>query len=176
MSSRSSRPASRPVAVALCLMLACVAVAVLAAANAHAAEYKVVNCAANSGAPPYSIATNTTSPQNPAGIFTFENDCVGQGGDPPGEASFLRISEHEPSGNAGYGAYLSFTFETPEGVNFRSAGGYVREPNAFNDGWQSRFWLTYMNGSPQLQMVQGQGLQGTAPGYWGTTSIFGSYL
>lgn len=176
MSSRSSGPTGRPVAVAQCLMLACLAVAVFAAATAHAAEYKMVNCAANSGAPPYTIATNTTSPQNPAGIFTFENDCIDQGGDPPGNASFLRISEHEPSGNAGYGAALSVTFETPTGVNFRSAGGYVREPNAFNDGWQARFWLTYMDGSPQMQMVEGQGLQGTADGYWGTTSSFASHL
>lgn len=176
MSSRSSGPAKRPVAIALCLILACIAVAVVAAATAHAAEYKMVNCAANSGAPPYAIATNTTNPQNPAGIFTFENDCIDQGGDPPGNASFLRISEHEPSGNAGYGAALSFTFETPEGVNFRSAGGYTREPNAFNEGWQTRFWLTYMNGSPQMQMVEGQGLQGTAPGYFGTTSSFAPHL
>jgi hypothetical protein len=176
MSFRPSQPVNRPVLISLCLLALTVAIALVAAASAHAAEYKAVFCAANSGAPPYTIATNTTSPQVPAGIFTFENDCVGQGGDPPGNSSLLRIADNQPSGNAGYGAYLSFTFETPEGVNFRSAGGYTREPNAFNDGWQARFWLTYMNGSPQLQMVQGTGLQGTASGYWGTTSSFASHL
>lgn len=176
MSHGPSQPVNRPVRNSLCLFAATVIVALIAAATAHASEYKMVNCAANSGAPPYTIATNTTSPQNPAGIFTFENDCVGQGGDPPGESSFLRISDNQPSGNAGYGAFLSFTFETPSWINFRSAGGYTREPNAFNDGWQSRFWLTYMNGSPQLQMVQGSGLQGAGLGYFGTTSSFASHL
>jgi hypothetical protein len=169
MSSRSSGPARRPVAIALCLMAACLAVAVLAAASAHAAEYKMVNCAAISGAPPYTISSNT-------GIFTFENDCISQGGDPPGNASFLRISEHESGGNAAYGAYLSFNFETPSGINFRSAGGYTREPNAFNDGWQARFGFNYMNGNPQLQMVQGSGLNGAGQGYFGTTSTFASHL
>jgi hypothetical protein len=148
----------------------------LAVATAHAAEYKAVNCAVNSGAPRYTVATNTTSPQNPPGIFSFENDCVNQGGDPPGNASFLRISEHEPGGDAGYGAYLNVTFETPSGVNFRSAGGYTREPNAFNDGWQARFGFNYMNGAPQLQMVQGAGLNGIAAGYFGATSTFAPHL
>jgi hypothetical protein len=169
MSSRSRGSAERPVAIALCLMLACVAVAVFAAASAYASEYKMVNCAANSGAPPYTIASNT-------GIFTFENDCIGQGGDPPGNASFLRISEHESGGNAAYAAYLDVNFQTPSWVTFRSAGGYTREPNAFNDGWQARFGLTYLNGTPQLQMVQGRGLQGVGLGYFGTTSSFASHL
>jgi opacity protein-like surface antigen len=176
MSSRSDGSARQPVAIALCLMAACLAVAVLAVATAHAAEYKAVNCAVNSGAPRYTVATNTTSPQNPPGIFSFENDCINQGGDPPGNASFLRISEHEPGGNAGYGAYLNVTFETPSGVNFRSAGGYTREPNAFNDGWQARLGFNYMDGAPQLQMVQGAGLQGVAAGYFGTTSTFAPHL
>ncbi len=169
MSPRSSHPVNRRVLTSLCLLALTLVVAVLAAATAHAAEYKMVNCAAISGAPPYSLEANT-------GIFTFENDCVDQGGDPPGDKSFLRISEHEPGGNAAYGAYQSVNFETPWGINFRSAGGYLREPNAFNDGWQARFGFNYMNGSPQLQLVQGAHLEGTAPGYWGTTQIFGSYL
>jgi hypothetical protein len=169
MSFRPSRPVNRPVTIALCLMLIATAMAVAFAATAHAAEYKMVNCAAVSGAPPYTLESNT-------GIFTFENDCVDQGGDPPGEKSFLRISEHEPGGMAAYGAYENVTFETPSGVNFRSAGGYLREPNAFNSGWQARFGFNYMNGSPQLQLVQGAGLQGAGQGYFGTTSTFAPFL
>jgi hypothetical protein len=168
MSFRPSQPVSRPVTISLCLFVLTLAVGLIAAA-AHAAEYKMVNCAAISGAPPYTLESNT-------GIFTFENDCVDQGGDPPGNSSFLRISEHEPGGMAAYGAYQSVNFETPTGINFRSAGGYLREPNAFNSGWQARFGFNYMNGSPQLQLVQGAGLQGAGQGYWGTTSTFASYL
>ena len=103
------------------LLSVCAAALALCAATAHAAEYKMVNCAAISGAPPYTLESNT-------GIFSFENDCVDQGGDPPGDKSFLRISEHEPGGNAAYGAYENVNIETPSGINFRSAGGYTRDP------------------------------------------------
>lgn len=113
MSSRLGRPANRPVAIALCLMASCVVTAVLCAATARAAEYKMVVCAASSGTPPYTTQTNTVNAQHPSGIFDFGNYCGGAGGDPPGEAAFLRISEHEASGNAGEGAYGRFVFESP---------------------------------------------------------------
>ena len=168
MTSRSSGPAPRPVAIALCLMLACVAVAVLAAATAHASEYKMVACAANNGAPPYSLATNS-------GIFVFENHCDGARRSPAGNDAFMRIAENQPSGHAAYGAYLAVNFTPPGWIVFRAAGGYTREPSAFNDGWQARFCLPTTSGAAQLQMAQGEGL-GRRPRYFGTSSVFTSHL
>jgi len=76
MSSRLGGPANRPVAIALCLMLSCVATAVVCAATAHAAQYKMVACATTSGAPPYTTQTNTVNAQHPNGIFDFGDfDC-----------------------------------------------------------------------------------------------------
>ena len=104
MSTRSSGPARRPALVALCLIYACVAMAVLSAATAHASVYKMVVCAGNNGSNSYGTTTNTVSAQHPAGIFDVNNYC-GPAPDPAGENAFLRISEHEPNGNAGQGAY-----------------------------------------------------------------------
>lgn len=175
MPSRNRQPAKRPVLVALCLMALTFAVALIAAAGAHAAEYKMVACGGNSGIPPYTIANNTFSPQNPGGIFEFNNWCGGAGGDPPGEAAFMRLNETQPSGSAGQGAAADILFDTPAYVHFRVAGGYTREPNAFNDGWRARFWFAYLNGSTQQQFVQGAGLPNSG-GFYATTSTFAPHL
>jgi hypothetical protein len=174
MPSRSSGPVNRPVVMSICLMLACVGVAVIAAADAKAGYYKMVGCAASSGAPPYSTGTNTTSPQNPGGIFNFSNFCTGQGGDPPGEHSMLRIVENQASGNAGHGAYGHIVFDTPPWIHFKSAGGYTRQPASFNDGWRSRFWVASSCCTTQI-MTQGAGLPNSG-GQWGTTGSFAPHL
>jgi len=76
MSSHSSGPVNRPVAVALCLMLVCVAVACIGAASAKASFYEMVLCAANNGSNGFQTATNTVSANNPGGIFSIENYWV----------------------------------------------------------------------------------------------------
>jgi hypothetical protein len=144
MSSRSSRPAQRPVTVALCLMLACVGVALIATATADAAQYKMVLCAANNGSNSFATETNTRSPQNPGGIFNFENYC-GPAPDPAGDQAFLRIAENQSGGNAGQWAYGSINYDAPPNVHFKTAGGYTRQPGAFNDGWRTRFWSPEAN-------------------------------
>ena len=90
-------------------MLLAVAIAVVGAATAHAADYSMVLCAANNGSNGYQTATNTTSPQNPGGIFDFKNYC-GPAPDPAGDNAFLRIDENQSSGNAGNSAYGSISW------------------------------------------------------------------
>jgi hypothetical protein len=118
----------------------------------------MVMCAADSGTPGFATETNTANAQHPSGIFDFTNHCGGQGGDPPGDSAFLRIAEHEASGNAGSGAYGRFVFATPPYIHFRAAGGYTRQPNAFNDGWRSRFWALDFAGAGHTLVNQGAGL------------------
>ena len=175
MSSRPTGSANRPAAIALCLMLACAAIAVIASAEAQAAQYKMVACASNSGAPPYTTATNTISANNPHGIFDFNNWCGGAGGDPPGDAAFLRINENQSAGNAGHGAYGQMIFETPWYVHFKSGGGYTRQPNAFNEGWRTKFWvIDFANAGTEL-LVQGAGLPNSGT-KWASSNIFGPHL
>jgi len=156
-------------------MASCVVVAVVCAATAHAAEYKMVACATSSGAPPYTTETNTINSSHPKGIFDFANNCGGAGGDPPGEAAFMRISEHEAAGNAGEGAYGRIVFQAPPYVHFRSGGGYTREPNAFNEGWRARFWGLDSAGNGTLFLNQGAGLANSGINS-ARTSSFGSHL
>ncbi len=175
MKARPSR--GMPITASVCLLSLTTAFVLFAALapRADAAFYKMVSCSANNGTAPYATATNTTSPQNPGGIFDFNNWCGGAGGDPPGEAAYLRINEHESAGNAGNGAYGDMIFDTPPYVHFRSAGGYTREPNAFNDGWRARFWmLDFANNGWQL-LSQGAGVpnSGTQSPISGT---FGPHL
>lgn len=174
MSSRSRRPVNRPVTTSVCLMLACVAVAVIAAAEAKAGYYKMVACAGNNGAPPYATGTNTTSAQNPHGIFGFGNFCSGHGGDPPGEQSLLRIVEDQAAGHAGHGAYGHMIFDTPSWIHFKAAGGYTRQPEAFNDGWRARFWVASACCNAQI-MTQGAGLPNSG-GQWAMTRTFAPHL
>jgi hypothetical protein len=173
MSTRSRRAAKRPVLIALCLFYFGVALAVFAAANASAAQYKMVLCAGNNGSNSYGFSTNTTSAQNPNGIFNVENYC-GPAPDPAGNNAFLRISENQPSGNAGDGAYGNIYYDSPPFVHFKAAGGYTRQPNAFNDGWRARFWLASACCTDQI-MTQGAGLP-NSEGQWATTSSFAPHL
>jgi len=172
----SRRDRGMPVPAGVCLLAIVVAFVLFAALTprAHASEYKMVACAASNGTAPYTTATNTTSPQNPGGIFEFDNWCGGAGGDPPGESAYMRIVENQPSGNAGAGAYGDIYFDTPAFVHFRQAGGYTRQPNAFNEGWRARFWYAGAGGTGQL-MVQGAGLPNSG-GQWASSNIFGPHL
>jgi hypothetical protein len=177
MPSRSSGPARRPVMVAQCLLCACVAVAVLCAASARAADYRMVLCAANNGSNSYATATNTVSGPNPGGIFEFHNWC-GPAPYPAGESAYLRINENQASGNAGETAYGSISWTAPPWVAILAAGGYTREPNAFNEGWRARFWAEGFDGSTNNILMQGSGVaNGSLGGIgWATTSTFAPHL
>lgn len=142
MPSRSSGPGRHPAAISRCLMLLSVAIAVVWTATAHAAvpgQYKMLLCAGNVGSNAYGTSTNTTSPQNPAGILNFENYC-GPAPDPAGNSAFLRIDENQAAGSAGNGAYGFVYWDTPPYVHYKTAGGWTRQPNAFAEGWRTRFW------------------------------------
>ena len=173
MSSRSSGPGRNPAAIALCGLLACVLLAVVFVASAHAAYYKMVACAGGNGSAPYGTSTNTASPQNPAGIFSFENHC-GPAGDPAGGDAFLRIAENQASGDAGLGAYGNMYFDTPGFVHFKAAGGWTRQPNAFNTGWRSNFWIQSACCTAEI-LTQAVGLPNTGM-EWTTTGIFAPHL
>lgn len=165
------RAAARP---ALCLLVACFAFALLGATSAQASDYKLVLCAGNNGPNSYGTSTNTISAQHPSGIFDVNNNC-GPAPDPAGENAFLRISEHEPNGTAGQGAYQSVFWDAPSYVSFLTGGGYTREPNSFNEGWRGRFWgLDYNNNGFQI-LTQGAGLPNTGE-QWATTSTFAPHL
>ncbi len=159
------------VAVALLFGLAA------AASPAKAAYYRMVLCAANNGSNGFQTATNTTSPQNPGGIFNFENYC-GPAPFPAGNNAFLRLDENQGGGSAGYTAYGSMSWTTVPWVDIVAGGGYTREPNAFNDGWRGRFWLEGWDGSTNNELMQGSGVQnGDCGGVcWATTSTFASHL
>ncbi len=179
MEARQSRLGQRmPIAAGICLLLALLATMVLAAGFAKPAEagfYQMIRCAANTGANGYVVETNTTSPQNPGGIFDFPNNC-GPGPFPAGNQAWLRINEHEPSGNAGYGAFGRVSWTVSPFVAIRAAGGYTRQQFAFNDGWRARFWAEGPDGSgPYNILMQGSGVSGGGI-FWGTTSTFGSHL
>ncbi|HEY5053446.1 MAG TPA: hypothetical protein VII45_08565 [Solirubrobacterales bacterium] len=155
--------------------MAIVVVMVLTVVSAaQAAQYKMVLCAGNNGSNGYGYATNTTSPQNPGGIFNVENYC-GPAPDPAGNNAFLRIAENQPSGNAGNGAYGDVIFDTPPYVHFKTAGGYTRQPNAFNDGWRARFWGIDFAGNGFQLMTQGAGLC-NCNGQWASSNIFGPHV
>jgi hypothetical protein len=172
MSSRSSGPASRPVAVALCLMLAAFAVAIFAAATAHAySHYKLVMCAAANGANGPAIATNYP------GEFSFEDHC-GASPDPAGNNAFMRIAETKATGYAAVNAYGSMSWTMPPDVVILAGGGYTREPNAFNDGWRGRYWAEGFGGDTNNILMQGAGVaNGSLGGIgWAPTSTFASHL
>ncbi len=169
MSTGPSLPASRQVKIALCLLLAIVGTAVIATATAHAADFRAVLCAANNGSNSFGTTTNTTSPQNPGGIFNFENYC-GPAPFPAGDQALLRISENQSGGNAGQFASGGIYYDVPPFIHFREAGGYTRQPAAFNDGWRSRFLIRGGSAGEWEILSQGQG------GPQGTTSTFASHL
>jgi hypothetical protein len=157
-------------------MLLAVAIADIGAASAHAAEYKMLGCSGAARDPFYTVANNTTSPQNPGGIFNFQNNCGGQGADPPGNDAYLRIEENQASGYAGQFASLGFVFDTPnQFIHFRSAGAYTREPASFNDGWRARLWIGGGSAGDRQLMSQGAGLCNCGD-QWATTSTFAPHL
>ncbi|MEZ4588389.1 MAG: hypothetical protein R2909_18580, partial [Gemmatimonadales bacterium] len=118
----------------------------------------MVSCAGTNGIAPYAPYTNTAHAGNPAGIFEFHNWCGGVGGDPPGTAAHVRIVENQPSGNAGHEAVGWMAWYTPAYVHFKAAGAYTRQPNAFNQGWRSRFWGADAAGNGFELITQGAGL------------------
>jgi len=177
MPSKPSLPGNRPVTIALCLMLASLAVAVLCAATAKAADYKMLLCAGNNGSNSFQTATNTAYSKYPSGIFSFENYC-GPAPDPAGSNAFLRIRDVAADGTAAEGAYGSISWTVPPWVAILQAGGYTREPSAFNQGWRARFWLEGFDGSTNNTLMQGSGVENGSCGgiCWGTTSTFGSHV
>ena len=177
MSSRLSGPARNPVPIALCMMAVAFIVAIVCAATAHAADYKMLLCAGNNGSNSFDTATNTASGANPGGIFSFENYC-GPAGDPAGNGAFLRLAENQGSGNAGETAYGSISWTVPPWVAILAGGGYTREPGSFNDGWRGRFWAEDFSGGGHHILLQGSGVANGSNGGigWGTTSTFASHL
>ncbi len=175
MHNSVKRPGERSATVVLLALLLVAAIAAIAAATANAAQYKMVACASSSGAPPYTTETNTATAQHPGGIFDFSNYCGGAGGDPPGDAAYLRISEHESSGNAGQGSFGRFVFATPSYVHFVNGGAYTREPNAFNAGWLARFRVLDFAGNTTTLLNQGAGLPNSGIDF-APSGIFGPHL
>jgi hypothetical protein len=134
-------------------------------------------CGANVGANSFGTATNTASPANPGGIFVFQNAC-GAAPYPAGSNAFLRILENQSSGNAGVNAYGRMWWDAPTYITILEAGGYTREPDAFNDGWRARFWGEGYEGSVNNILMQGAGVQNGSLGGigWATTQTFASHL
>lgn len=180
MSSRSRMPSDRAALIALCLLLFGTGLACVFAGTAEASYYKSVMCAANNGlgSPGPAIATNTTSPQNPSGIFVYQDQCGGPPGYPAAGESFIRLFENQGSGSAGYQAYASVSWTAPPMVSIAAGGGYSRQPNDFADGWRARFWGEGYGGDTNNFLMQGSGVaNGSLGGIgWARTSTFASHL
>lgn len=177
MPQRSRRPGRNPAAIAFAGLFLAVALACVFTATANASYYKMLLCAGNNGSNGFATATNTASPTNPGGIFSFENYC-GPAPDPAGNNAFLRIAEQMPSGMAGNTAYGSMSWTAPGFVSIVAGGGYTRIPNAFNDGWRGRFWAEGYDGSTNNILMQGSGVaNGSCGGVcWATTPNFAPHL
>jgi hypothetical protein len=165
---------SRSIAVVLLGLLLAVGVAAVGAATAHAANYRLVLCAGNNGSNSFQTATNTTSSQNPGGIFSFENYC-GPAPYPAGNNALLRIVETQSGGGAGVGAYGSISWSVPPWVAILAGGGYTREPGEFNDGWRGRFWAEDWGGGTNNILMQGTHASNSGIS-WSPTSTFASHL
>ncbi len=149
MSSQSNGPANRTAAIALCLMVLAVAVGCIAAATAHAANYKMVLCAGNNGSNSFDTSAR------PPGAFDFSNYC-GPAPDPAGNSAWLRINENQDGCCAAVNDYGSISWTVPPWVAILAGGGYTREPNAFNSGWRGRFWAEdFGGGGPYNILMQG---------------------
>ena len=155
--SEGKRSMSRIRPWLLALGVACAATLALCAATAHAANYKMLLCAGYNGSNSFQTATNTTSPQNPGGIFDFSNYC-GPAPDPAEGAAFLRIAENQSGGTAGESAYGSISWTVPPWVSILAASGYTREPYNFADGWRGRFWGEDFGGGGHHILMQGTGV------------------
>ena len=77
---------------------------------------------------------------------------------------------------AGSGAYGRFNWNAPEGIQIASAGGYTREPNAFNEGWRARYWLEGFDGSENNVLLQGSGITGPTEVTKPKTTTFAPHL
>lgn len=169
--SKSLRSPARWLAVGV---LALLGVALIGVGTGQAGYYKVVACAANNGAPPYKVDTNTKSPDTPKGIFNVWNRCKGEGGDPPGDSALIRIQEDRDAPDSiRQGAFANVYFDAPASTHFKAAGGFTRQPYQFNDGWRSRFWIATASSTEQI-LSQGAGT--TSKGQSPSSTIFGPHL
>ncbi len=135
MSPRPKGPVN-PIAITLWLMVLAVGVGCIAAANAHAAYYKTLYCAAADG------SGNPTLGARP-GFFT--DDCGTAYGDPAGTGGFLRLEENT-TGTAGNSDEASYSWWAPPGTSIAAVSAYTRVPGYFNSGWRERFWADTSNG------------------------------
>ena len=174
MSPRPSLPGNRPVLIAQCLIAIAVLMAVAFAATAHAANYKMVLCAANNGSNSFATATNTAYSKYPQGIFDIVNYC-GPAPDPAGDNAFLRIHDVVPDGTAAYGAYASASWTVPPLIAILAGGGYTRQPEDFRDGWKARFWAEGFDGSTNNILMQGTNASNSGISWW-PTSTFAPHL
>lgn len=152
------------------LLLGLVAVGLLALpGTASAGQYKVVLCAGNNSAK--SPAAGSTTPN-----FDLGDHCGSPDGDPPGGSAFLSIHENQPSGPMSSGAFSEFSWPAPAWTHFRQAGGYTREPGAFNAGWRARFIGTNADGSTFLALNQGSDVADDAGVNRSNSPNFGPHL
>lgn len=142
---------------------------------AQASQYRVLLCAAGAGQWNAGTATNTTSAQNPEGIFRFFGNCPSGTHDPAGESGYLKVWENQPSGAARVGAFGRIYWDSPTFTHFKTAGGYTRQPAAFNAGWRSRLMGVDFADNTQQFITQGVGLpnQGEQAG---SSNIFGPHI
>ena len=175
MSNSSTSPVTQRVTAALLTtVLALVGVAIFGAKTADAGYYKVVACAADNGAPPFNVDTNTKSSETPKGIFNVLNRCKGDGGDPPGDSALIRIQEdRDAPGSARQGAFANVFFDAPASTHFKATGGFTRQPYQFNDGWRSRFWIATASSTDQ---ILSQGTGATENGQLPSSTIFTPHL
>jgi hypothetical protein len=172
--SRRSPSQGRAAAVAFLAVVVLIGIATVATSASQAAYYKVVACAANNGAPPYTTDTNTKGPDAPKGIFDIWNRCDGEGGDPPGDAALMRIQENrDPPNTVRPGAYANIYFDAPASTHFKAAGGFTRQPFQFNDGWRTRFWIATASST---QQILSQGAGANVNGQQPSSSIFGPHV
>ena len=167
MPPRTNPPAPRPVSVALCLMALTFVVAICCVATADAAEYKMLLCAGNNGSNDFGRSTNSAN-------MTIENYC-GPAGDPAGGDAFLRITENKGGGAVAEGNYAFVHWDTTPWVHYRQAGGYTRQPESFNDGWRSRFWIEGGSAGSRQIFAQGAGLPNNGE-LWGSWPTFQPHL
>lgn len=150
MSPRSGGPVNRQVTIALCLMVLAVGLGCIVAANANAAYYKTLYCAAADG------SGNPTLGARP-GFFSFTDDCGTAYGDPAGTGGFLRLEENA-TGMANETDEASYSWWAPPGTSIAAVSAYTRVPGYFNSGWRSRFWGEGLDGSENNILMQGSGV------------------
>jgi hypothetical protein len=164
MPARSRGSALRPVTVALCLFALAFAVAIIAAATAHAANYKTLYCGAADG------SGNPVLGARP-GFFDFTDDCGTAYGDPAGTGGFLRLEENT-TGTAGNTDEASYSWWPPAGTSIAAVSAYTRVPGYFNSGWRQRFWGEGYDGGEYNILMQGSGVANDGI-YAPATSNFG---